>query len=1038
MIKTISILFPKITTAILVSLLCLNCSAQQQPFFIHTTEQNGLSDNRITCFFKDNAGWMWVGTENGLNRFDGVNFKIYKPIPDKKKTLSHSFITAIAQNDDGDIIAATKKGVTRINAANGFTEVINYEDTLSKINLAAESVWDVYPDAEKLWIAIDAKPLLCYNTKTKKALYYDFKKFLRTNKIEFTALYHSIFKILPDGKNGLWLATTEGIVYFDKNTGAFTLMAGIALDEITFFNYNDAVQKIYCADEKNILYIFDIAEKRLNSISLNIAAMRNKKLRPYFEASNDFFIPAPGGIALTNDKGNITAYLQGSEKANGLLPGKINTIYKDHDGISWVGTDKGISQFVPQLNATLYVSFPKSLLFDREFSLKNIFFNAEGNEWLVASCLDNKIWTVNNSTAAIAELPKPVMYKKYTCYAFFSPHPDTLFILCKGSLLIYLLKEKRWKKVSLPTPWKEATITCMAIDRAGNYWLGTRRKGLVVYNPTSKKTWSPYSDLSEANIIHALQYDAIGNCIWIGTYSTGLHRYNLKDSSLQYIKSNEKNTAAFQTSLINDIAADGKNLWVGTVESGLAKCNRFGKETSALNYDFTKGLPDANVMSVSAGVNGDVYFGTSKGLGITDAAGNLKTVLNKNAGFPFAEFKQSLVCTPDGNITTVYDNELLSFDPAKLLNQNNTPIIIDEIIVNDSIIVSPNQNSFKATQNNISFTYAYLNFIAPGAIVYFYQLEGFDKNWIPNGNMHSVRFSNLPSGKYIFNVKAKKVNGEFDGIIAKWTFTIHPPFWKTWWFATIAALLLIACILFFIQQRIRAVRKQEKVKRDYEKKIAETEMQALRAQMNPHFMFNSLNSINNFILKNDAENASGYLAKFSRLMRLILDNSRSEWIPLENELKALELYIELETVRFDNAFTYKINIAPAINIQKAMVPPMIIQPYVENAIWHGLMHKKNPGASLEVNLTKESNHLFIEIKDNGIGRKEAALLKSKSATRQKPHGMKITAQRMDMVNKLYDINATTVITDLQDTEGNATGTRILFTLEYKLYDSHNS
>lgn len=1020
------------------SLLCLKSGAQQQPFFTHITEVNGLSDNRITCFYKDKTGLMWIGTENGLNRFDGVNFKIYKPVQNKTKSISHAFITAIAQNNNGDIIVATKKGVNRIDAITGHSEIVSFEDSSSKINLATESIWDVYPDAENLWIAIDAKPLICYNTKTKKAVYYDFKKFLSSNKIEFTALYHSIFKILPDGKNGLWLATTEGIIHLDKNTGTFTLMAGIALDEISFFNYNATTKKIYCTDEKGILFIFDIAAKRLNSISLNKAVLQNKKLRPWFEASTDFFIPATGGIALTDEKGSIVAYLQGSEHSNGLLPGKIKTIYKDRDDISWIGNDRGISRFVPQLNTNLHVSFPKHLLFDREFSLKNIFFNGSTNEWLVASFADNKIWVVNNNTAAIAELLKPAIYNKDTCYSFFSPHPDTLFMLSRGSILIYLSKQKQWKKVSLPVPWNKDVITCMAIDRTGYYWLGTRRNGLVVFNSSQNKTWSPYSDVSEANIIHALQYDAINNCVWIGTYSTGLHKYNFTDSSLRYIKSNAVSTSSFQASLINDITIAEKNIWVGTVESGLARCNRFGKETPALNYDFTKELPDANVMSVCAGANGFVYFGTSKGLGQIDAAGNLKTIIKSNAGLPFTEFGQTLFCTPNGNLTTVHSNELLSFNPAILLQQKKTPIIVDEIILNDSIVISQNQNSFQTKQNNISFSYALLDYTAPGAIEYFYKLEGFDKDWVPNGNRHSVRYSNLPPGKYIFSVKAKKANGEFDGTTANWSFTIHPPFWKTGWFVSSIILLTSGFIFFFVKQRIKMVRRQEQVKRSYEKKIAETEMQALRAQMNPHFMFNSLNSINNFILKNDTENASDYLAKFSRLMRLILDNSRSEWVPLENELKALELYIELEALRFDNAFNYTIHIAEGIKVEKALVPPMIIQPYVENAIWHGLMQKKEPGATLAINVTKNNNELLIEIKDNGIGRKEAAALKSKSATKLKAHGMKITAQRIGVVNKIYGTHTSAVITDLKNKEGDALGTSVLITFQYKFYDSHYS
>ena len=215
-------------------------------------------------------------------------------------------------------------------------------------------------------------------------------------------------------------------------------------------------------------------------------------------------------------------------------------------------------------------------------------------------------------------------------------------------------------------------------------------------------------------------------------------------------------------------------------------------------------------------------------------------------------------------------------------------------------------------------------------------------------------------------------------------------------------------------------------------------MQALRAQMNPHFMFNSLNSINNFILKNDPENASGYLTKFSRLMRLILDNSRSEWVLLENELKALELYIELESVRFDRSFDYAIEVTKDISLETVLIPPLIIQPYVENAIWHGLLHRKIPGGRLDIRLWRKEDKLYIEIEDNGVGRDEAKRLKSKTATIQKSHGMKITAERIDIVNKVYNVNTGVTITDLKNDTGTQNGTAVLITLKYKTHESHNS
>ena len=166
--------------------------------------------------------------------------------------------------------------------------------------------------------------------------------------------------------------------------------------------------------------------------------------------------------------------------------------------------------------------------------------------------------------------------------------------------------------------------------------------------------------------------------------------------------------------------------------------------------------------------------------------------------------------------------------------------------------------------------------------------------------------------------------------------------------------------------------------------------------MNPHFIFNSLNSINRFILENNKPDSSRYLTKFSRLIRMILQNSQSSFISLKSELESLELYLEMETMRFDNHFTYKIIISPELNISRLKIPPLIIQPYVENAVWHGLMHKEEKG-ELEIEVSQEGNYLYIKITDNGIGREQAARIASKSATKHKSMGLLITADRIAMI-----------------------------------------
>ncbi|MGN6532006.1 MAG: tetratricopeptide repeat-containing sensor histidine kinase [Ginsengibacter sp.] len=218
-------------------------------------------------------------------------------------------------------------------------------------------------------------------------------------------------------------------------------------------------------------------------------------------------------------------------------------------------------------------------------------------------------------------------------------------------------------------------------------------------------------------------------------------------------------------------------------------------------------------------------------------------------------------------------------------------------------------------------------------------------------------------------------------------------------------------------------------KLESQKKLSQLEMHALRSQMNPHFISNSLSAINLFILENNRLQASEYLAKFARLIRLILQNSQEAFIPLERELEALQLYLELESLRFENKFTYKINTNDLLDISVITVPPLIIQPYVENAIWHGLMHKKESG-HLDIDLYTKGEFLFCKITDDGIGRKKAAELKSKSALSYKSMGMTITADRIAILQQQDQLGAHIVINDLVLADGSAAGTEVVIKIPF--------
>ena len=227
------------------------------------------------------------------------------------------------------------------------------------------------------------------------------------------------------------------------------------------------------------------------------------------------------------------------------------------------------------------------------------------------------------------------------------------------------------------------------------------------------------------------------------------------------------------------------------------------------------------------------------------------------------------------------------------------------------------------------------------------------------------------------------------------------------------------------QNKVVEAQKIKQVETAFEHKIAETEMIALRAQMNPHFIFNCLNSIKLYTLENDSQTASEYLTKFSQLIRLVLENSRSEKVTLQKELETLKLYIELEAMRFKDKVQYKINVVPHIDQQYIEIPPLLLQPYVENAIWHGLMHKPE-GGNITIDISQPEEYLLhIEITDDGIGREMAGQHKSKSATRQKSFGLKMTSERLDAINHIYQTKTEVQIVDLVDAEGNAAGTKVI-------------
>jgi len=331
--------------------------------------------------------------------------------------------------------------------------------------------------------------------------------------------------------------------------------------------------------------------------------------------------------------------------------------------------------------------------------------------------------------------------------------------------------------------------------------------------------------------------------------------------------------------------------------------------------------------------------------------------------------------------------------------------------------------ALRKDQRDITFQYVLPNPLDPAAVTYQYMLEGYDKDWITT-EQRRVRYPQLPGGAFSFKVRAREGNGQSWTTITSLAVHIPKRLSEFWWFWFILGGLFLTTAYLLYRYLIARAKKEERLKADFEHQVSEIQMQALRAQMNPHFLFNSLNSIKYFAISKSKDETAAYLSKFSMLVRAILNNSKSRTISLKDELDALQLYIEIEHLRLDGKFDYHIDIDSGIHIKQAQIPPMILQPYVENAIWHGLMHKDGRGRLL-VQVKDMGHQIQCIIEDNGIGRLKASEFRGKQTDHKKSVGMQITSDRIALINRIYHIDTQVHVIDLMDEKGMATGTRVV-------------
>jgi ligand-binding sensor domain-containing protein len=732
-----------------------------------------------------------------------------------------------------------------------------------------------------------------------------------------------------------------------------------------------------------ILYIFSkgkVTKKNLNKHIIKIVTDANHGTWIcYLKAGVDYF---KDGDFTKTPVSLLTSY-------------SVDDLCLDHEGGAWAATLENGIFYIPSTSVFQYQT-PANL------NDHIIYLNAINDTLLISTfgmnCfqeIDKKIVsekTIDRLIKTWGTFYSALQLGDTTYYCFSKgvirfnarhqeiPHSNAKLFGGSKSLLttkdgfIWLRSGSGLKKINMTTnkmiPFSTVYACSSAIPVGNDIFVGTK-KGIYLFKDEkfiplgyiNPLLYSPIIDLAE---------DRDGS-IWIATIGNGVLR--MKDKQITQISQKDGLIAKICTAIAID---QYRNIWVGT-NSGLSCIEREGIET-----------------------------GKWKIKNVTEQTG-----LNSNDITKLYAFKEFLWVGTMNGVSSIHIKDNLKPTPP-------SPAHIDSIKVNNVAIAG--KSLFPYNENNLKFILNGLTFNDNGTHKYRYRLIGLDSIW-QQTNTDEILISNLAPGTYTFQAQVANADNIWSQQSSSYEFTIEKPFWLTWWFILLEVVILISIVYFIVLWRTSIVQKRENEKLRINKLLAEYQMKALTAQMNPHFIFNAINSIQNFIIQNHATLAYDYLVKFSKLIRLVLNNSKDNEISLKQELETLGLYIELEQLRFEKAFTYHLNVEPQIDQESLMIPALLLQPYIENAIWHGLMPLKARLGIISLTIIQQDNSLKITISDNGVGRKASDQIKKKIVhNTHHSVGMELTGKRIELFGQ--ESKFSLQIIDKYDEQGEATGTSV--------------
>jgi ligand-binding sensor domain-containing protein len=1004
-------------------LLCSSLFAQQNYFFEHYSLDKGLSQGSGYAVAQHD-GFMWMGTQDGLNRFDGYDFKVFRS--DDANGVNDNFIQNFLQDSKNRFWVATVKGICLYNQADESFETF---DNYFKIKhlVSQVSVRNIAEDNKgNIWIITDENGIYCFNPTAKRFQTY-FEK--ANNLIEF----HKS----SDGR--FWLLSDEDVYLFDEQGSKFI---------------PQNIKKILGFTNKNVLR----------------AIVTDHQSNLWLGTYED------GVFVLSPQRKLLKHYTKGND-AQSLSSNEIKCFLKDSENRIWIGTrNAGISLYLPENKQFVAIqnnkSDPKSL--GKNYVL-SFFEDQQSNIWVGlsgggfdkydprkyhfqviehnpekpnATLSDNMVFKIIGhqnhlyfGTQAGGLARMDTLNHTFKVYRPIRNDPTSILHsevydisvdseknlwLATGRGLCQFMPDKQTFRAYLRQD-KEASLYLFAarvLNNQKELWAGGQR-GIFRFD-LQKKQWKDWGDLPEIEkiakyVVRVIFEDSQQN-IWLGTLGHGLIRYSPKTQKITVFD----DKIGLKCANIRSIYEDQNNLWVGS-DCGLFKLNLQNQRVEK-HFSMKNGLANNVIYGIVEDSDKNLWLSSNRGLMKFSKKTGLLKSYNQSVGLSSNEFNTN--CTYKSPSGTLYFGSIAGvtqFNPKNLRAYDYSPQVrITKIKVLDSLY-NPKAKELKLNyqQNFIDIDFSTFNFSNTESNTYQHQLVGIEEDWMDVGTNHTAHYTNLPSGEYLFKVRSKNADGIQNPAETSLKISIEPPFWQTKWFRSMLLIVLLSGVYFIFRNRINQIRKEESRKTELQHIRSQAEMVAMKAQINPHFIFNCLNTVDSYILTNQRKEASRFLQFFSQLIRLVLENSGEELVSIERDLEALKLYISLEEERYEHRFKTFFDIDKKILESDYRIPPMLLQPFVENAIIHGLRHRVGADGKLKIALQLNGNQLFIQIEDNGIGRKASAEINKNRAVYHQSKGLDLTIQRIKALGELYDSPSSYEVIDL------AEGTKVCIEIPVK-------